>query len=153
MIALRTLGPRLARDARGTMAIETALVAPILALMGLGTYDVANMVSKQQDLQSGASEATQIVLAAAGGGGVTSDKLHDIIVASLGLDSGQVTIVQKFRCDDADALVDSADGCDAAKPIYQYVQLTMTDSYTPLWTNFGVGQTINYSVVRTVQTA
>jgi len=150
---LLALVSRLARDPRGTMAIETALVAPILALMGLGTYDVSNMVSRQQDLQSGASEATEIILAAANGSGVSSDQLHDIIVSSLNLTSDQVVVEQKFRCDAAANVVDSVAGCDASKPIYQYVKLTLTDSYTPLWTNFGVGHTIDYSVVRTVQTA
>lgn len=153
MIGGRTPVGSLARDARGTMAIETALVAPLLALMALGTYDVSNVVSKQQDLQSGASEATQIILAAADGSGVSSDKLHDIIQSSLGLTSDQVVIEQKFRCDVTASLVDSDAGCDKTKPVYEYVKLTLTDSYTPLWTNFGVGQTIDYTVVRTVQTA
>jgi Flp pilus assembly protein TadG len=153
MISLTTFAKVLRRDARGTMAIETALVAPILALMGLGTYDVANIVSKQQDLQSGASEATQIVLAAAGGNGINSNDLKAIIASSLNVDANHVTIDEKFRCDADANLVDTATGCDASKPIYKYVKLTITDSYTPLWTNFGVGDPIDYSVVRTVQTA
>lgn len=151
MIGLATL-TRLGRETRGTMAIETAIVAPLLALMGLGTYDVANMVSKQQDLQSAASEATQIVLAAANGDGVTSDQLHDIIAASLQIDGDKVQLAQLFRCDDDPNTVTDASTCNASKPIYQYVQLTITDSYTPLWTEFGVGQTIDYNVVRTIQT-
>ena len=135
------------------MVIETALVAPVLALMALGTFDVSKMVSKQEDLQSGANEATEIILAAASGSGVSSTQLHDIIQSSLDLHADQVTVEQKFRCDAATALVDSDAGCDAGKPVYKYVKLTLTDSYTPQWTQFGVGQTINYSVVRTVQTA
>jgi Flp pilus assembly protein TadG len=136
------------------MAVETALVAPVLALLALGTFDVSRMVSKQEDLQSGAGEATQIVLAAANGDGVSSDTLKGIIESSLDLGDDQVTLVPKFRCDAAPTLVNSAAACtDASKPVYQYVQMTLTDSYTPLWTNFGVGHTINYSVVRTVQIA
>jgi hypothetical protein len=143
---------RLRRDIRGAMAVETALVAPVLALMGLGTYDVSNIVAKQQDLQSGASEATEIVLAAAGGTGVSSDKLKEIISASLGVDPSKVDIEQRFRCDDGD-LVAEMPACSGGKPIYQFVQLTITDTYTPLWTNFGVGGPMDFSVVRTVQTA
>ena len=144
---------RLARDPRGAMAIETALIAPVLALMALGTFDVTNMVSKQQDLQSAANEATEIIIAAANGTGVSSTKLHDILVNSLNLQDDQVTIDQLFRCDAATTTVTDASSCDSSKPIYQYVKLTITESYPPEWTKFGVGQTINYSVVRTVQTA
>jgi Flp pilus assembly protein TadG len=54
----------LRRDARGTMAIETAIVAPVLALMAIGSFEVGSMVSRQQELQSAASEAESIILAA-----------------------------------------------------------------------------------------
>jgi Flp pilus assembly protein TadG len=153
MIRLRSLIMRFAHDACGAMAVETALVAPALALMALGTFDVTNMVSKQEDLQSAAGEATEIILAAAGGSGVSSTDLHDIIVSSLNLQDNQVTITQLFRCDASTTTTTDASTCDTSKPIYQYVKLQLTDSYTPAWTNFGVGHTINYDVERTVQTA
>ena len=149
----RTFLTSLARNLHGAMAVETALVAPVLALMGLGTFDVTNMVSMQEDLQSAAGEATEIILAAAGGSGVSSTDLHDIIASSLNLQSDQVTITQLFRCDASTTTTTDASTCDSSKPIYQYVKLKLTDSYTPAWTNFGVGHTINYDVERTVQTA
>jgi Flp pilus assembly protein TadG len=133
------------------MAVETAIVAPVLALMGLGTFDASRLVSKQQDLQSAANEATQIILAAAGGSGVSSNTLHDILVSSLDLQGDQLTISQMFRCNDAATTTTDASTCDSSKPIYQYVKLEITDSYTPVWTNFGVGHTINYDIQRTVQ--
>ena len=52
------------RDRRGTMAIETTIVAPVLALMAIGSFEVGSMVSRQQELQSAASEAESIILAA-----------------------------------------------------------------------------------------
>jgi hypothetical protein len=65
-----------------------------------------------------------------------------------------VQITQLFRCDAAATTTTNSSTCtDTTKPIYQYVKLTLTDSYTPLWTSFGVGHTISYNVVRTVQTA
>lgn len=133
------------------MAVETAIVVPVLALMGLGTFDVSRLVSKQQDLQSAANEATQIILAAANGSGINSDDLHDILVSSLDLQDDQLTISQLFRCDDAATTTTDATSCNTSKPIYEYVKLEITDSYTPVWTNFGVGQTIDYDVQRTVQ--
>jgi Flp pilus assembly protein TadG len=154
-VSLRQLSFRgLWRDARGTMAVETVLVAPVLAMLALGTFDTVNIITKQQHLQSGASEAMEIVLASANGSGVSSTTLHDILVSSLKLNSNQVQITQLFRCDAAATTTTNSSTCtDTTKPIYQYVKLTLTDSYTPLWTSFGVGHTISYNVVRTVQTA
>ena len=100
MTIMRRLA-RLAAHDRGTMAIETALIAPVLALMALGTFEVSNMVSREQELQGAANEATEIILAAAGGSGVSSSDLEDIIETTLGLADSNVTLAPLFRCDAA----------------------------------------------------
>lgn len=140
-------------DQRGTMAIETALIAPLLALMALGVFEVTMIVSREQQLQSAANEASEIILAAAGGSGINSTDLETIIETSLGV--GNVTIVDRYRCGTATALTSSiptpSSGCPASTQVYSYVQLTMTDTYVPMWTKFGVAEAIHYTVVRTVQ--
>lgn len=154
MMTMSTLLLRFARCSKGTMAIETALVAPILATLALGAYDVGNMLSRQQQLQSGANEASEIVLAAAGGAGIASTDLEDILESSLNLTDAQLQVAAKYRCDVSATLVNSPPsppGCAASKPIYTYVQLTLTDTYNPMWTSFGVGSPVDYNVVRLVQ--
>lgn len=137
---------------RGTMAIETAIIAPLLALMALGTFEVGSLVSRQQELQSSASEAEAIILAAAGSSNSTpSSKIKEVIQASLGLSDDQVSLEQRFRCNAATTLTTDASTCDTDEPIYQYVLLTVTDTYTPVWTSFGVGSPFNYRVERTIQ--
>lgn len=153
---MRTLAfRRLRRDRRGSMAIETALVAPILALMALGTFEVTNVVSRQQDLQSAANEATTIILAAANGSGIDSAELESILEESLhaspNLRGSDVVLKQLFRCDASATVSETPPTCPSGKPIYVYVELKIADSYTPMWTQFGVGGTIDYDVVRTVQ--
>ena len=54
----------LVRDGRGSMAIETALIAPALAALALGAFDASMLVAREQHLQSAANEASEIVLAA-----------------------------------------------------------------------------------------
>lgn len=142
---------RLLRDQLGTAAIETALVAPLLAVMAIGTFEVGRLVSRQQELQSSASEAEGIILAAAGGTGTDSATIKSVIKDSLGLTDAQVSLEQRFRCDVATALTTDASTCDATKPIYQYVLLHVTDTYTPVWTSFGVGSPFTYNIDRTVQ--
>lgn len=141
----------LLREGSGTMAIETAIVAPVLALMALGTFEVGQVVSRQQELQSSASEAEGIVLAAAAGSGASSSTIKDVIEDSLGLSDDQVSLEQRFRCNTAGSLTTDAATCDPDQPIYQYVLLTVTDTYTPVWTSFGVGSPVTYSVERTIQ--
>jgi Flp pilus assembly protein TadG len=142
------------RDDRGSMAIETALITPLLALMALGVFEVSMIVAREQRLQSAANESSEIILAAAGGSGINSGDLTSIIETSLGL-PGKVTIVDRYRCGTATTLSASmptpSNGCAASNQIYSYVQLTVTDTYTPMWTKFGVAAPINYTVVRTVQ--
>ena len=143
------------RDERGSMAIETALITPLLALMALGVFEVSAIVSREQQLQSAANEASEIILAAAGGSGINSSDLEDIIETSLGLGDPQLAIDDRYRCGTSATLTSAmpspSTGCAASEQIYSYVQLTLTDTYTPMWTNFGVSDPIVYNVVRTVQ--
>lgn len=148
MIALARL---LARCARGTAVVETALVAPVLAMMAVGIFEAGTMVQKQQELQSAANESEAIILAAAAGTGVTSTKLKDMLVASTGLPAANITLAAKWRCNNATTLVDSAASCSSGQRAYEFVQATFTSSYTPTWASFGLGSAFNYSVVRTIQ--
>lgn len=141
----------LLRDECGAMAIETVIVAPVIALMALGTFEVGTIVSRQQELQSGASEAEGIILAASNGSGADSDEIEAVIEESLGLAPDKVSLEQRFRCNVANTLVTAASACDPDEPIYHYIRLQVIDTYTPIWTRYGVGSPINYRVDRTVQ--
>ena len=147
----RSFLSRFLRDERGTFAIETVLVIPLLVLMALGTYEVSSVVSRQQELQSAASEAEMIILSAANGAGVSSEDLKTIIKSSVGLTDTQLTLEAQWRCDDAETKETDPSECDISKPISEYVKMTLTDTYTPIWTTYGVGSPFSYTVVRTVQ--
>jgi len=149
MMRARLIGA--VRDQRGTMTIETALIAPALAALALGSFDVSMMVAREQQLQSAANEATEIVLAAAGGSGVSSSDLEQILESSLDLAADKVTLDPLYRCGTSGTTSTTAPTCTGGDQLYTYVKLTITDTYTPLWTNFGVGNTIDFNVQRTVQ--
>jgi Flp pilus assembly protein TadG len=138
------------RDERGSMVIETALIAPALAALALGSFDVSMMVTREQQLQSAANEATEIVLAAAGGSGVSSTDLETILESSLNLDSGDVTLTPLYRCETG-ATSTTVPSCTGSNHLYSYVKLTITDTYTPMWTKFGVGHDVSFDIQRTVQ--
>ena len=73
----------LAVDQRGTTVIETALVAPVLVLMALGSYDISHMVARQHELQSGASDVEGIVLAVASGTSTNVQTIKSVLTSSL----------------------------------------------------------------------
>jgi Flp pilus assembly protein TadG len=136
---------------RGTAVVETALVAPVLAMMAVGIFEAGTIVQKQQELQSAANESEAIILAAAAGSGVTSTKLKELLVASTGLSASKISLAAKWRCNNSPTLVDSAASCSSGQRAYEFVQATFTSSYTPTWASFGLGGAFNYSVVRTIQ--
>ena len=165
------------RDTAGTFAIETAFAAPVLITLALGTFEVGSIVSRQQELQSAALEGETIALAVNQGAEIEISELEEIIRDSVGLRDDQVSIERYYRCDADEETValpiqcaeagaegadpaasetgeESADDDSAAadeEPIISsYIRIRITDTYTPVWTNFGVGKPIDFDVDRSV---
>ena len=151
MIALRTFLGRLSRASDGAMAIETAVVAPILLVLSLGGVEAGSMVARQSELQSAAAEALNIVQAAPPINPAQRTAIRDILKVSTGITSNDnVTVTEIYRCGtDADFVAAEADCGTAA--IATYIEIVLVDSYEPSWVAFGIGHEIDYNVVRTVQ--
>lgn len=141
----------LIRDRSGSMAIETAIVAPVLILLALGTFEVSTIVSRQHELQTAASEGEVIAMATAEGAVTTTETIKDIIQTSVDLTDDQITITRFYRCNDASATVGDPDNCAEDDVVSSYIRLDLTDTYTPVWTQFGVGSPVTFDVERTVQ--
>lgn len=139
---------RLIRDQRGTMVIETAIVTPVLVLLSLGAYQVSGMVAKQSELDSAAAEGEAIALAKAPDTAAKRTTLHDILVTSTGLPSGNVVVTAAYRCN-AGSYVTAA--CSSGQVQANFVKIYMTTTYTPTWTQYGIGSPITYRVTRYVQ--
>ena len=140
----------LLRDARGSMAIETAIVAPVLAMLSVGGFEVSAMVARQTELQSAASEAEGIALAAKPDDAAKLQTLKNVIMASTGLGTGNVTVTNTYRCGDSTVMVSSPTVCSTGEVAWTYVQIQLTDSYTPTWQSWGLGSTMNYNITRRV---
>lgn len=140
----------LLRDLRGSMAIETAIVAPVLVLMALGTFEAGTIVSRQHELQSGAAEGEIIAMAAAQGAVTNADQISEIIADSLNLPANKVTVTRLYRCDATGNRVSTKDNCPPKSVITSYVNIVINDTYTPVWTQFGVGGPVNFQVNRMV---
>lgn len=140
----------LLRDLRGSMVIETAIVAPVLILMALGTFEAGTIVSRQHQLQSGAAEGEIIAMAAAQGAATNADQIRDIIADSLDLSPEKVKVTRMYRCNASANRVSTKDNCPAKAVVTSYVNIVINDTYTPVWTQFGVGGPVNFRVNRMV---
>lgn len=144
----------LRRDARGSVAIETAIVAPVLVLLALGTFDVSQMVSRQDDLQSAAAEAEAIVQASPPKDSAARDTVRDILATTIDPDNSNPNdteaVTETYRCASG-AYQTVMPTCATGEKLSTYINIVLTNTYYPSWTSFGVNQPIQYNVVRTVQ--
>lgn len=146
---MRHISP-LGRDNRGTMAIETALVAPVLLLLSLGAFQASEVVARHNELQSAVGEASTAVLAVTPTTDGELTTLKNVVAASTNLPSNKVTLTYKYRCGEATAYVNSPSGCS---DFYStFVEIVLSDTYTPVWAQYGITGPINLSVTRYVIT-
>ena len=138
------------RDDRGAIVIETAIVAPVLALMGLGAFQVSQLVARQHELQTAADDAASMALAGWDKDTGDTNAIRTVLKRTLDLDDSQVTITPKFRCNSDTAYVDAEASCAADAIVTTYLRIELSDTYTPMWTDFGVGEPFTYDVERTV---
>lgn len=154
---------RIRRNEDGSMVIETAFVAPILLLMALGGFEVSAMVARQTELQSAAAEAAAVVRAVIPEDAASRNTVRDIVATSLCDGATQTTLFgratcgntsvgvgQRFRCGTSSDYAIDVSGCGSAT-VYKFIRVNIQDTYTPLWTKFGVGSPLHYNISRTVQ--
>lgn len=148
MMAVRHLLKGLRDDRSGAMAIETAIVAPVLVLLSLGAFQVSTLVARQGELQSAMGVAAGVALASTPD---TEDKrltLKNIIAASTGLAATQIAVSDAYRCNANDHLVTAISNCTVGDKISSYVKIDLTDTYVPIWREFGVGSDLTLTVNR-----
>ena len=105
-------------------------------------------------MQSAAAEAEAIVQASAPTDSAARDKVQEILKASIDPKSTNPhdteTVTQVFRCGSGNYQT-VLPTCATGQKLSSYIKIVLTNSYTPTWTSFGVGWTMNYNVVRMVQ--
>lgn len=149
---------QLSDDQRGSFVIEAAIIIPILMTLAFGTFEVGSIVARQHQLQSAASEAAAIALAANQGVEVKIDTIRDILATSVDVPKSKISITRFYRCgDSATTVVDEgicqskSTGEDAAQPVVtSYLRIDVRDQYTPVWQKFGIGKPIDFRIERTV---
>ncbi len=141
----------LLRCQAGSMAIETAIVAPVLVTLSIGGFEIGSIVARQTELQTAAAEAAAIVRAATPETEVERITIRDVVLTSADLAADQVSVVEIYRCADSSAYVTEQTSCDAGVVVNKFIRLTISDTYHPLWAEFGIGTALDFNVTRTIQ--
>ncbi|WP_296676021.1 TadE/TadG family type IV pilus assembly protein [Novosphingobium sp.] len=142
---------RLLRDTAGAVVIETAIVAPALVLMSVGTLQVSQVVARQHELQAGADEAMGIALAGWTDNDTQVAAMKTVLKRSTNVTDANITITRMYRCGTDTSYVTDKTTCGTNKLIATFLRMKLKDTYTPVWTQLGVGQPINLAVTRMVQ--
>ena len=151
IIALRQFMDRLRGSTCGAMAIETALVAPVLATLSLGGFEASRMVARNAELQSAIGEAEAIVMAAPPDTNAKQETIKSIIKQTTGLGDYGVFLFPVYRCGISDTRVTSDTTCGGSDAVSTYIFIMLRETYIPEWTHFGIGGPVTFEVSRTVQ--
>ncbi len=146
------LGNLLAND-RGAAVIELAIVAPVLALGVIGVVDISNAYSKKLALEQGAQRAIEKIMNTTENATVESTLASEAICQVNGVNSdgtckttpisaSNVTVSWRLDCTTGGTTTTQStstsgtyDGWLAACAGTRagYVQVTVTDTYTPMF--------------------
>jgi Flp pilus assembly protein TadG len=147
--AFRSFFRALASRSDGTALIETAIVAPVLIMMAIGTFEASAMVARQSELQSSAEQATEIALAMVPDTNAELGQVREKLMTSSGLGEARVSLQFKYRCASA-AMVTAKPAC-TDDSLNTYIAMELSDEYQPIWTHWGFAKSFEYNVRRTVQ--
>lgn len=139
------------RDSEGAMVIETAFVLPILILLGLGGFEVSQMVARNTEMQTALAEATAVTLAVTPDTQADIDTIEDIVENSTGLADNRVSFTKKFRCGEDTALVTDETTCSTSTLVSEFLEINVTETYSPVWTEFGIGGDVEMGKTQMVQ--
>ena len=146
---LRRIFSALHDNSCGAVSLETALIAPVLLAMSVGSYETSRVVARQVELQMATAEASSVALASEPTSPTRRATLKAILQTSTGLDQDHVMVDPAYRCGSTTQYVTDATGC-GTNLISSYIKIALTDTYTPIWTKFGIGGAVPFNVTRYV---
>lgn len=136
---------------QGSVAVETAFVAPVLLALAFGGFEASYAVARQTELQSAAAEAAAIVRASPPETAAQRATIKGIIQTSTGLENWQVFVTPIFRCGTSEEYVALETSCESTDAVSEYVYLFIWDTYSPVWAEYGLGDPFTFRVSRTIQ--
>ena len=162
---------RINADARGSVTIELAFLAPILATMIIGVIDISLAYGQKLELEQGAQRAIEKIMQTTGDTTVADTLKEEVVCQVNGVDedgeckaepiaTADVTVGYRLECLDdggnrteqeADTATDfDALVCGTDEREVRYVSVTVADTYVPMFPiHWGTGGDGDYDLTAT----
>jgi Flp pilus assembly protein TadG len=124
---------RLCRDERGNSFVEMALIAPVFAALLVGTIDISRAYAARIELEQAAQRATEKVQQIQ----YLEDDKDDIKSdAEEAAGTGSIaTVTDWLQCGTSTTKHSYSDTCADGEAMARYVQVSISKSYTPMFTS------------------
>lgn len=158
-------------DDRGSVTVELALLAPILATMIIGVIDISLAYGQKLELEQGAQRAIEKIMQTTGDTTVADTLKEEVVCQVNGVDGdgacktapvseADVTVGYRLECLDdggnrteqeADTATDfDALSCGSDEREVRYVNVTVVDTYVPMFPiHWGTGGDGDYDLTAT----
>jgi len=144
----------LARSERGTVTIELAIVAPVLAVLIIGVTDISMAYSHKLEIEQGAQRAIEKVMQTTGDTTVADTIKKEAVCQVNGtnadgtcatgrLTTDDVTVTYRLECTDGGGVVSNSEtddatifdgySCASGSSEARYIMATVRDVYTPMF--------------------
>jgi len=156
------------RNDRGAVVIELALIAPIFVLFVVGVVDMSNAYTRKLQLEQAAQRAIEKIQQTTQNKTIENTLKDEVVCQVNGTDSsgncittspittGDVSVAYRLECTNADGTVevqtdiDSATDCTSSQKQAQYLSVSVTDKYAPLFPiHFGTASDGTYHLAAT----
>jgi Flp pilus assembly protein TadG len=151
----RGIFPSLAPNERGSVIIELAIVAPVLALMAIGVIDLSNAYSRKLALEQGAHRAIEKIMQTTDYDSVENTLANEAVCQVNGtnpdgtckttpITASNVTVSWRLECmDSGGAMTTQTTSSAAAFDAFvcssgttkeaRYIQIALTDNYQAIF--------------------
>ncbi len=132
----------------GSVAIELALLTPVLAALLIGSVDLGTYIYEKMQLQSASRAGAQYAIQSDGNAEDTAGISAAVLASSADLDAG-VAITSAAFCgciDGSETALSDTTGCSTTCPGGDFpglsVRVTVTNTYTPIFPYPGIPDSI-----------
>jgi Flp pilus assembly protein TadG len=120
---------QLARDKRGSVVVEVALIAPVIATMVVGVVDLSNAFSAKLRCEQAAQRAIEKIMNT-----TDEDTVENTLTAEAAsqanVPTDNVTVKYRLECN---GTVTTGTECGTGQVSSQWIEVTVKDKYTPLF--------------------
>lgn len=111
----------------GAAAIETAIVAPFLAVVMMGTVDIAQYGAAKLEVQQAINRGLEMAMM--GGPDTSTTAIQSDVATEAGVATANVNVTQTQTCNGASATWGSS--CSSGQELRKFITITVTQNFRP----------------------